>query len=266
MIINSNNQGVSPAEVDKMVVSRVKKMIGIKATGDIPTDAKQLVNKQYVDRQDASIISVISSSVGVAAGQSGQVQFNSGGSFGASSVFSYGQVSIVGVLTVGGGSVYGRVSAQELYLAPLTSGANAGVSNIYLNNAAANNRGNIRVYGDYVSTTNNTFTSFTNTVVPLVTPYSCYIEARIIGVQVSGAGGTAGDTSVFVAGASYKRNTGGGFAQVGTTSTFVSNENNANTDFQFTSFGSQPLLQVKGDTNCNYDWNVVYTVSYGLGV
>lgn len=247
MIIDSNNQGMNPEEVDKMIVSRVKKMIGIKATGDTPTDAKQLVNKQYVD-------SKISSITGVAPGSAGNIPFNVATSvFGSSSVFSYGQASIVGDFTVGGGSVYGRINTQDISLTALSSGGNAGEAHYRLAD-----QGKMDIFTDSVTTTDASWVPLQ--VIPLVAGLTVNITARILAHRTGGSAGSAGDTSFYMANATFTRD--GISAQIGTTTTLVSQESNVNTDFRFVLFGSQPRLEVMGDVNNNYTWDVLYTVFY----
>lgn len=78
MIIGSNNQQVTADWVTKTIKSTVKHLIGTKMTGDTPTDAKQLVPKQYLDNRIASVVG------GSPAGSNTQIQFNNAGAFGAS--------------------------------------------------------------------------------------------------------------------------------------------------------------------------------------
>lgn len=85
MIIDSNNQGLGQQAVIALIKSTVKKLMGTKIIGDIPTDAKQLTPKQWVEDQ---IAIAVTSTMGVA-GNPDDIQFNDAGSLGGSDFFTW---------------------------------------------------------------------------------------------------------------------------------------------------------------------------------
>lgn len=114
----------------------------------------------------------------------------------------------------------------------------------------------VTMYQNRTTTTNNTATTIHTLTLADDTTY--FIKAHIVGRRTGGSAGTAGDSCAFIVNRVYKR-TGGGGATIVSASPDQSliARNNVAVSANMATSGNDVLIQVTGDTNNNYSWQLV---------
>jgi hypothetical protein len=131
----------------------------------------------------------------------------------------------------------------------------------YFNLQTASGSGGLqsKYNGTNVSTTNATFTTIKSYA--LNEGDIVILEATIVGRD-----GSTTDNCGYVIMGTFKRESAGSAAQVGTTTVIHSSEESAGTDVQFTTSGNNVLVQVKGINPNSYTWAcVLKSVSETVG-